>query len=230
MNAGYSAEDAGSIRRMFARIAPRYDLANTALSGGLDHLWRRHVALRVAALAPDRVLDLASGSGALAAAMRRVAPRAEIVGADFCAPLLLRSRRRGFDRLVVADALALPFADGTFDVVTVGFGLRNMASYEGALREMHRVLRPGGRAFILDFSLPEGVLTKPYRWYLHHVLPTVAGALTGVRQAYDYLGESIERFPRGEGMADLLRRTGFYPARPRPLSGGVVSVYVGRRD
>ena len=225
VNGAYTAQDAGSIQQMFARIASRYDLANALLSVGLDHFWRQYVARCVAAWRPRRLLDVASGSGALAAALQRAVPDAEVVSADFCAPLLLRSRRRRLKRLVVADALALPFANGVFDVVTVAFGLRNMASYERALSEMHRVLAPGGHLLILDFSLPTGVLLPPYRLYLHRALPRIAGWLTGVPEAYEYLGESIERFPRGETMLELLRNVGFAEANHKPLSAGVVSVY-----
>jgi demethylmenaquinone methyltransferase/2-methoxy-6-polyprenyl-1,4-benzoquinol methylase len=230
MKGAYTAQDARSIQRMFARIASRYDLANTLLSVGMDHFWRQYVARQVAAWRPRRVLDLASGSGALASAIQRAVPAAEVVGADFCAPLLLRSRRRHLSRLVVADALALPFADTVFDVVTVAFGLRNMASYNRALSEMHRVLTPGGHVVILDFSLPTGPWLPWYRIYLHRVLPSFAGWLTGVADAYEYLGQSIESFPRGDGMMALLGEAGFTGEKWRPLSTGVVSVYIARRN
>lgn len=230
MKGEYTAQDARSIQRMFARIASRYDLANTLLSAGMDHFWRQYVARQVAAWRPRRVLDLASGSGALASAIQRAIPDAEVIGADFCAPLLLRSRRRRLSRLVVADALALPFADTVFDVVTVAFGLRNMASYERALSEMRRVLTAGGHLVILDFSLPTGPWLPLYRLYLHHVLPRFAGWLTGVADAYEYLGQSIEAFPRGHRMMALLNEVGFTAEKCRPLSTGVVSVYIGRRD
>lgn len=226
---GYVAQDAGSIRRMFSQIAARYDLANACLSGGLDWWWRLYVARLVACWQPRNILDLATGSGALAATLRRTLPGAQLVGADFCAPLLARSRRRGLENLVVADALALPFRDAVFDAVTVAFGLRNMASYDEALLEMRRVLAPEGHVVILDFSLPQGPLLPLYRLYLHHVLPRLAGWLTGVPEAYTYLAESIEQFPRGRRMLQLLERTGFVDAGFRPLSGGIVSVYAARR-
>jgi demethylmenaquinone methyltransferase / 2-methoxy-6-polyprenyl-1,4-benzoquinol methylase len=230
MKGAYTAQDARSIQRMFARIAQRYDLANTLLSAGMDHFWRQYVARQVAGWRPRRVLDVASGSGALASAIQRAVPGAEVVGADFCAPLLLRSRRRRLSRLVVADALALPFADGVFDVVTVAFGLRNMASYDRALSEMRRVLAPGGHVVILDFSIPTGPWLPLYRVYLHRVLPRLAGWLTGAADAYEYLGQSIEAFPRGQAMTALLNRVGFSATKCRPLSTGVVSVYTASTE
>jgi demethylmenaquinone methyltransferase/2-methoxy-6-polyprenyl-1,4-benzoquinol methylase len=229
MKHGYMAQDAGSIRRMFSQIALRYDFANACLSAGLDLSWRLYVARLVAVWQPRRILDLATGSGALAATLRRALPDAHVVGADFCAPLLARSRRRGLEDLVVADALALPFRDAAFEVVTVAFGLRNMASYEQALLEMRRVLAREGHVVILDFSLPEGPLLPLYRLYLHRVLPRLAGWLTGVPEAYTYLADSIEQFPRGRSMLSLLEETGFEEASYRPLSTGIVSVYAARR-
>jgi demethylmenaquinone methyltransferase/2-methoxy-6-polyprenyl-1,4-benzoquinol methylase len=214
---------------MFARIAPRYDLANTLLSLGQDHSWRRHVTLEVAKWSPLRILDVATGSGALAAEIRRVVPNASLLGVDFCLPMLDLARRRGLEYLLVADGLALPFRNQVFDVVTIAFGLRNMASLGAALREMARVLRPGGHILILDFSLPDLPLRALYRLYLHRVLPWLAGAVTGEPDAYRYLGGSIEEFPRGSAMIELIEQAGFHQGQARPLSGGVVSVYTAER-
>jgi len=225
----FSSAEPGSIRRMFARIAPRYDLANTLLSLGQDHSWRRQVTREVARWSPLRILDVATGSGALAAEIRRVVPNASLLGVDFCLPMLDLARRRGLEYLLVADGLALPFRNQVFDVVTIAFGLRNMASLGAALREMARVLRPGGHILILDFSLPDLPLRALYRLYLHRVLPWLAGALTGEPDAYRYLGGSIEEFPRGSAMIDLIEQAGFRQGRARPLSGGVVSVYTAER-
>lgn len=214
---------------MFARIAPRYDLANTLLSLGQDHSWRRYVTTQVAKWSPQRILDVATGSGALATEIRRAVPNASVLGVDFCWPMLTLARRRGLKQLVAADGLALPFRNRVFDVVTIAFGLRNMASWDGALHEMARVLRPGGHILILDFSLPASPLRALYRLYLHRVLPRLAGVLTGEPDAYRYLGGSIEEFPRGPAMIELVEKAGFREGRARPLSGGVVTVYTAER-
>lgn len=223
-------EDAGSIRAAFAGIARRYDLANHVLSLGWDFWWRR-VAVAEAGLGnPKCVLDLATGSGDLAIALGRRLPEAQILGADFCPQMLAEAARKGFRRLVCADALALPFEDASFDVVTVAFGLRNMASWEGASREVARVLRPDGRFLVLDFCLPGSApMRAVYRVYLHGVLPWLAGWLTRRPEAYRYLGASIEAFPSGERMCGLLCSNGFARAQWRRLAPGMVALYVARR-
>ena len=222
-------QDPGYVRSAFARIARRYVLANHVLSMGIDVLWRRKVARLVRGFAPQRVLDLATGSGDLAEAVRNACPQALVVGGDFCLPMLAEARRRGLPHLVAADGMNLPFGDAAFDALTIGFGLRNMASWPGAVREMARVLRPGGHLVVLDFSLPAGVLRGPYRFYLHHVLPRLAGWLTGQRGAYEYLGGTIEQFPSGPAMVALLTENGFSNAESRPLTGGIASLYVATR-
>jgi demethylmenaquinone methyltransferase / 2-methoxy-6-polyprenyl-1,4-benzoquinol methylase len=222
-------EKGPAIQAMFASIAQRYDLANHLLSGGLDFLWRRRVAHWVRRWNPTRILDLATGSGDLAFTLRKACPESLVVGADFCQPMLEVARHKGLGNLVVADAMALPFAQERFDVLTVAFGLRNMASWEGALREMFRVLKPGGHLLILDFSVPPPPLRWIYRPYLHHVLPRVAAWLTGQKDAYDYLGDSIEAFPSGETMCALLRDSGASRAWCESLTGGIVTLYVAER-
>lgn len=220
-------QDPAFVRRAFASIADRYVLTNHVLSLGIDVLWRRRVARMVAATRPTRVLDLATGSGDLAEAVGQACgPETRVLGADFCAPMLRHARRRGLPELIVADGMRLPFADASFDAVTIGYGLRNMESWQGALREMRRVLRPGGRLVILDFSLPTfGPIRMPYRFYLHRVLPKLGGWLTGNREAYAYLGDSIERFPSGQAMRDLIDGCGFTGTEAYPLWGGISSIY-----
>lgn len=219
--------DATYVRDAFARIADRYVMTNHVLSCGADLWWRRVVTRRIKGWKPKRLLDVASGTGDLALVIQDAMPECEVIATDFCAEMLAHAASRGLARTIVADALALPFGDGEFDVVTVAFGLRNMADYPAALREMRRVLRPGGRLVILDFSLPKGVLRGPYRFYLHRILPKMAGFLTGEKDAYEYLGGSIEQFPAGDGMLDLLGKCGYVECDAEGLTGGVVSVYVG---
>ena len=213
------------VRNAFARIADRYVLTNHVLSGGMDFWWRHIVTKRIKALSPKNLLDVASGTGDLALKIQKEIPSCDVTATDFCAEMLAHASSRGVARTLVADALDLPYAENEFDVVTVAFGLRNMGDYELALREMRRVLRPGGHLFILDFSLPTGLLRAPYRFYLHHILPKMAGFLTKEKDAYEYLGGSIEQFPSGQAMLSLLEKTGLSNGTATPMTFGVVSVY-----
>ncbi|MFD2258124.1 ubiquinone/menaquinone biosynthesis methyltransferase [Luteolibacter algae] len=213
------------VRSAFARIADRYVMTNHVLSMGMDIWWRHVVTRRIKALSPGKLLDVASGTGDLALKIQDEIPDCAVTATDFCAEMLEHATFRGVRTTLVADALDLPFQDHEFDVATVAFGLRNMGDYELALKEMRRVLRPGGHLFILDFSIPNGVLRTPYRLYLHKVLPKLAGILTRERDAYEYLGGSIEQFPSGADMISLLNRTGFIENTADPLTFGVVSVY-----
>ncbi len=215
---------------MFRRVARRYDRANHLLSGGFDFSWRERAAKIVQTWNPRRVLDLATGSGDLALTIAKKLPGAEITGADFCAEMLETARRKGLKNAVVADALALPFPAASFDAVTVAFGLRNMANWGAALTEMARVLAAGGHLLVLDFSLPRGRLRPIYRLYLHRCLPWLAGLVTGEREAYNYLGASIEKFPSGSEMCALMEASGFSAAQAQPLSGGIVTIYTGHKS
>lgn len=217
--------DATYVCDAFSRIADRYVLTNHVLSCGMDIWWRKVVAERIRGWNPARLLDIASGTGDLALEIQRQSPECEVIASDFCADMLEHASRRGVRQTLVADALQLPFEDGQFDCATVAFGLRNMADYPAALKEMLRVIRPGGHLLILDFSLPSGLMRMPYRLYLHQVLPRLAGRLTGHADTYEYLGGSIEAFPSGEGMCSLLQESGFTSPRHRPLTGGIVSIY-----
>ncbi len=221
--------DAIYVHDAFARIADRYVLTNHVLSCGMDILWRKIVTARIRQWQPRRLLDVASGTGDLALEIQGQCPKCEVIASDFCAEMLAHAASRGIAKTVVADALKLPFADGEFDVVTVAFGLRNMADYPAALREMHRVLKPGGHLVILDFSLPCGLMRGPYRWYLHYILPHLAGLLTGQKDAYEYLGGSIEQFPAGKAMTDLLESCAYTQTTATPITLGVVTIYQGSR-
>jgi len=214
---------------LFSGIARRYDFANHCLSFGMDYLWRRKAARIARAWHPARILDLATGSGDLALSLRGACPESLLVSADFCLPMLLVAQRKGLGNLAVADGMHLPFANGSFDALSVAFGLRNMESWPGALGEMGRVLKTGGHLLVLDFSVPSGPIRWLYRPYLHHVLPRLAAFLTGEKAAYDYLGDSIEKFPCGPEMCRLIESAGFAEAKCETLSGGLVSIYTARR-
>ncbi|MFT5468386.1 MAG: demethylmenaquinone methyltransferase/2-methoxy-6-polyprenyl-1,4-benzoquinol methylase [Verrucomicrobiales bacterium] len=223
------SQDPAFVRAAFSSIAPRYVLTNHVLSLGIDVLWRRRVAKIVESFQPEKVLDLATGSGDLALAIEKRCPEAEIIAADFCPEMLEVARKAGVKNTIEADAMNLPFGDAEFDVVTVAYGLRNMESWLGAAQEMRRVLKPGGNLVILDFSLPKAaILRGPYRFYLHRILPKVAGLLAKNRQAYEYLSDSIERFPSGPAMQQLLGEAGFEETQWIPLSGGISAIYVAK--
>ncbi len=220
---------ANRVRAYFAQIASRYDLANHLLSCGVDVLWRLRAAEVVQSWQPSAILDLATGSGDLARTLKRACPKALLIGADFCEPMLQVARSKRLPNLVVADALQLPFPNASFDAVTVAFGLRNMASWTGALVEIQRVLTPGGHLLVLDFGMPEPPLLGLYRFYLHHILPSLASLLTGERSAYTYLADSIESFPNGTHMCSRLEAIGFQHPTYEALLGGVAALYTARK-
>ena len=222
------AQDPEFVKGAFARICKKYSLANHVLSMGTDILWRRKVGRLVAEHKPGRILDVATGTGDLALELQRSCPDADVMGADFCEEMLAIARDRGLKESLVADGLELPFEDDSFDVVTVAFGLRNMSDWKGGLQEMARVLRPSGLLLVLDFSLPEGLLRRPYAFYLNRILPRIAGLLTGERDAYDYLAGSIERFPSGGAMLDLFSEAGLREQAWKPLTKGIASIYTGK--
>ena len=217
------------VKKLFGSIATRYDLANHLLSCGLDFWWRRKVASLVRQLGPETILDLATGSGDLALTLAKACPKATVFGADFCHPMLLQAASKGVPNLTTADGLNLPYANETFDLVTIAFGLRNMKSRSRGLSEMRRVLKPGGHALVLDFSIPGAPLTGIYRFYLHRILPWVAGVVTGEKSAYEYLGDSIEKFPQGQAMREKMLGVGYRSATVMPLSFGIVTLYAAEK-
>jgi demethylmenaquinone methyltransferase/2-methoxy-6-polyprenyl-1,4-benzoquinol methylase len=220
-------QDPAYVKGAFARIANNYVLTNHVLSMGTDILWRRKAGRMVAAWNPPKILDVATGTGDLALELQRRCPHAEVLGTDFCEEMLAHAKERGLGETMVADALHLPFEDARFDVVTVAFGLRNMENWKAGLREMARVVRDGGHVLVLDFSLPGGMLRKPYVFYLNKVLPKIAGVITKERDAYEYLAGSIDRFPSGNAMLALFEEVGLKEVSWTPLSGGIASIYVG---
>lgn len=218
--------DPAYVHAAFSSIAERYVTANHVLSMGTDILWRACVVEMVAEWKPGNLLDIATGTGDLALALKKAFPEMEVLGTDFCRPMLDVAVRRGLSQVLEADAMNLPLESGSYDAATVAFGLRNMADYEKALREFRRVLCPGGHLLVLDFSMPENPLfARPYRLYLHHVLPRIAGMVTGNTDAYAYLGDSIEAFPRGAQFCELMQRAGFTNPTCLPLCMGIASIY-----
>ena len=234
---------ARAVRDMFTSIAPRYDLLNHVLSFNVDRLWWRRTARSFAQILarPDsRVLDLCCGTGDMTFALRKQAGNCspQILGADFSHAMLQRARLKSLDKVsqngnlprwIEADALCLPFPDQHFALVTSAFGFRNLADYDAGLREIVRVLRPGGECGILDFSEPNGVISHLYRFYFKHVLPRVGTLLSGVRGPYAYLPNSVERFPQPQEMLARMRRAGFRETTWTPYTFGIAGLYRGRK-
>jgi len=215
---------------MFGAIARRYDLANHTLSCGIDFYWRKRAANTVATWRPGKIADLATGTGDLAIALQKKIPGAEVTGVDFLPEMLELARKKGVCKTVLADAMSLPFPDASFDCITIAFGLRNLENWKAALVEMSRVLRRDGHLLVLEFSLPKrSIVRAVYRFYLHHCLPLLASFLTGKKSAYNYLGDSIEEFPSGATMIDLIEASGFKQAWFQPLSYGIATIYAAQR-
>jgi len=225
MTSGTLAPD--DVRTMFDRIAPVYDAMNRAMTLGLDRKWRRLTA--GAAVRPgDRVLDACCGTGDLALAGREAGGR--VVGVDFSEEMLARARRKAADiDWVHADATSLPFEDASFEAVTVGFGIRNLADLEAGLCELARVLVPEGRLGCLEITRPRGVLRPFFRLWFDGLVPLAGKAIPG-GSAYSYLPASVRRFPGPEDLADAMCRAGFEDVGWRLLGGGIVALHVGRRS
>jgi demethylmenaquinone methyltransferase/2-methoxy-6-polyprenyl-1,4-benzoquinol methylase len=228
---------ARAVREMFTSIAPRYDLLNHVLSFNVDRLWWRKTAR---ALAPAlsrpgaRVLDLCCGTGDMAFALRRGAGKSspKILGVDFSHAMLQRAGQKSAAttlRWVEADALRLPFPDQHFDLVTSAFGFRNLADYDSGLREIMRVLRPGGEFGILDFGEPKGVIGKLYRIYFRHVLPRIGTLVSGVKGPYAYLPASVARFPEPGEMMERMQQIGFREVSWKPYTFGIAGLYRGKK-
>jgi len=216
---------AESVQRMFDRIAPVYDAMNRVMTAGLDQRWRR-ATVRGAVREGDRVLDACCGTGDLAVAARKAGAR-DVVGVDFSERMLERARRKAPEvEWVQADVLQLPFEEATFDSVVVGFGVRNVEDLEAGLKELRRVLRPGGRLGILEITKPRGPLAIFYKLWFDRIVPLLGRVLPG-GAAYTYLPASVRRFPGPEELAALLGACGFEAVEFRRFAGGIVALHVG---
>lgn len=241
---------ARAVREMFTAIAPRYDLLNHVLSFNVDRMWWRRTArtFREIVKRPDaRILDLCCGTGDMTFALRRQAGKSssssQILGADFSHAMLQRAAAKSWAALaaqngsspvsmpgwIEADALNLPFPTAHFDLVTSAFGFRNLADYDAGLREIVRVLRPGGECGILDFGEPKGAMGALYRIYFKRVLPRVGTMISGVRGPYTYLPASVERFPPPEEMLARMQSAGFSEATWTPYTFGIAGLYRGKK-
>lgn len=227
-------EHAGRVREMFGRIAKRYDLLNHLLSGNVDKRWRRIVSARVREKLSSKdahVLDVACGTGDLSLALFDNTG-ARVVGTDFCRPMLELAARKTANRipLIEGDALNLPFRDGSFEVVTIAFGLRNLASVEGGLAELRRVLKPGGWVAVLEFSKPANAILRPlFGLYFTRALPLMGGLISGSRSAYSYLPASVQKFPDQRQLSLLMEQAGLEQVQFENLTGGIAALHMGRR-
>jgi demethylmenaquinone methyltransferase / 2-methoxy-6-polyprenyl-1,4-benzoquinol methylase len=225
------------VRGMFGRIAPRYDLLNHLLSMNIDRYWRARTVARVSGVLSNpgaRVLDVCCGTGDLMLALESKGS-ARVFGSDFCHPMLVAAQRkieRGRFRstLFEADALDLPLPDASLDLVTIAFGFRNLANYQHGFRELRRLLRPGGLVAILEFSTPpNAVLARLYDFYSRAILPALGGLISGSKEAYSYLPESVRKFPGAADLADQMRAAGFANVRFERMTAGIVALHLGQR-
>jgi demethylmenaquinone methyltransferase/2-methoxy-6-polyprenyl-1,4-benzoquinol methylase len=230
------SEKALFVREMFARIAPRYDLANRMMTAGLDERWRRR-AIRLLDPAPRaQILDLCCGTGDLVFGLLRCRPALDVTGIDFCGPMLDRARARaakgarGDATFVEGDVMAMPFDDESFDGATMGFSLRNVVDVDGTLREIRRVLRPGARFVNLDVSkAPNKRFKRLFDLYFYGVIPWLGGLVGGSPEAYRYLPSSLTHHPNAPELRDRFTRAGFAEAGYLSLMGGTIAIHFGRR-
>ncbi len=228
---------AQTVREMFSRISPKYDFLNHFLSINIDKSWRRLVSKKLKDILERKdavVLDVACGTGDLSVELQTNAT-AKIIGTDFCRPMLeiaAEKNERGNVSIpyIEADALSLPFTDASFNAVTIAFGLRNLANWEDGLRELLRVLKPDGKLVVLEFSSPiiPG-FRQIFQFYFKGILPKIGGIFSGSRGAYEYLSESVSRFPDQKNLAKMMRETGFSDVEYKNLTGGIAAIHIGTR-
>ena len=225
------------VQLMFDNIAPTYDKLNHILSLSIDKMWRRHVVRKVRRMKPEKIMDLATGTGDLAIKMAKAMPKAKIMGVDLSEKMLAvaaeKVRRKGLDdhiALYQGDAENLDVTDGVLDVVTVAFGVRNFGNLEQGLSEIMRSLRSGGHIVVLEFSTPRNwFVRKCYQFYSNHVMKPVGGMVSKDRKAYDYLPDSIVEFPDRERFLEIMHRTGFVECRRFSQSFGIAQIYIGKK-
>jgi demethylmenaquinone methyltransferase/2-methoxy-6-polyprenyl-1,4-benzoquinol methylase len=234
-----SGPDPVAVEATFSSVATRYDLANHWLSGGIDFYWRNRLVKLAQKNKPTDILDLATGSGDVLFALRQgLGDKVRLTGLDFCEPMLEQARAkrtvRGLgdstNQFLHGDCLNLPFEDNSFDLITIAFGLRNLADRAKGLAEMQRVLRPGGRLIILEFSQPYMWFRPLYYFYLKGILPWVARWLTGDRDAYLYLGTSIAGFPDRVGLCKEIEQAGFDQVEAKPLTFSIVALHQATKE
>lgn len=230
-------EHARTVREMFSRIAPSYDLLNHLFSVNIDKLWRRRVAdkLRDVLSNPEAVvLDVACGTGDLSLELSSNA-KARVIGSDFCHPMLAIATTKTADAgtrvpYIEGDAMRLPFADASFDAMTIAFGLRNLSNFEDGLAEFMRILKPGGKLVVLEFSSPVVPGFKGlFNFYFRKILPLIGGAVSGSYAAYNYLPNSVKKFPDQKGLAEMMRSSGFGSVEYTNLTGGIAAIHVGSK-
>jgi len=226
-----------NVHRMFDRISRRYDLLNHLLSFGLDFRWRKRVVVRLDRKPHQRILDLACGTGDLAlAAAAQLDSSGRVIGVDKASQMLrlaaskVARRRTDSVSLVLGDGMSLPFKDASFDAVMIAFGIRNMSDTSVCLAEMRRLLSLGGRAIVLEFSLPANrILRQLHRLYLRYIVPAVGRLVSGDPEAYRYLDQTIETYAQGEDFCRMMRRAGFVDVVSEPISFGIVAIYTGKK-
>lgn len=230
-------EHARKVREMFSRISPKYDFLNHFLSVNIDKRWRKLVRRKIGDILADEdalVLDVACGTGDLSVELQKDA-KARIIGTDFCRPMLAIAAEKNLLEdfnvpYIEGDALSLPFADSSFDAVTIAFGLRNLANWEDGLRELTRIIKPSGKLVILEFSAPVVPgFRQIFQLYFKKVLPKIGGVFSGSQDAYEYLSESVSRFPDQKKLAEMMRKIGLEDVSYKNLTGGVAAIHSGTR-
>ena len=226
-----------AVREMFSGIAGKYDFLNHFLSLNIDKAWRRKVRQKLQPILLDPqavVLDVACGTGDLSFELQHDS-KAKVIGTDFCRPMLTVAAEKGEKNgtgvpFIEADAMNLSFADASFDALTIAFGLRNLPNFGNGLKELHRVLKPGGRIAVLEFSSPVVPgFRQLFNFYFNQILPRVGGLVSGSRGAYEYLPNSVSKFPAQKALAALMRETGFTQVEYTNLTGGIAAIHIGRK-